>query len=346
MLITAPDPTHNASPSLAMALQAMQTRFPEPRRVPFNYAYGDTAVAAKYIGLPAAPGPIVGEWQHGVVVAERNCHADWIVGGDGLSHLRRSKRYFVARVDQQAALERFGYSDVHAIGLPFAYVNSPACQRVPSSLLAMPAHGLPEIGSRVVEAYADHVATQRRYFRDVVVCLHIADFRDDIVRRQFEQRDIAIIAGADPEDATAYERLAELFARFDVVTTNEFGSHIPYAAWCGARVSVAGPRPAFERQTLEKLPFYRNNPVLLDKQEEIVREGVLERSYPFLYTEPCRAAFCRDWAAHQIGVRNRRSPRHLRSLLGWSLFRSMLRDTRATIRHARARLRHWGGTPT
>ena len=306
------------SRELVIALSVWQERFAKPRYDQFNYAYGDTGVVARYIGLLEAPGGLNGEWQHGVIVRERNKNADWIIGSDGLSQQRPHKRYYVARDDQVVALKAFGFTDVHAIGLPFAYVTPPLCDRVPNTLLAMPAHGLPESGSRISSDYADFVAGQRQYFSDVVVCLHRTDHDCADTRSLFEERGLVVVRGADPDDADAYDRLASLFSYFDVVTGNEFGSHVAYAALTGAKVSVAGPQTPFDRNYYLKLPYYRNCPAVLDFAEELVVSRVLERTYPFLYADPKFAQPCKDWAADQIGVGNRRSPEELRRLFGWT----------------------------
>lgn len=325
--------------TLMAALAAWETGYPPLLDAPHNYAYGDTAVAARYVGLSQPPAPIIGEWQHGVHVRERSNHPDEIVGTDGLAHSRPSARYFVGRKDQAAALAGFGFSDVHAIGLPFAYVPMPASRPYSRSLLAMPAHGLPETGTAVVEEYAEFLAEESRRFPNIVACLHITDFRNDSVRQFFEGRNIPVVRGADPRDANAYDRMAGLFSLFEVVTSNDFGSHIPYAALCGARVSIAGPSAAFHRAHLENVPYYRNNPLMLDLQEKLIGSRALERSYPFLYVAPQEAQPCRGWAAEQIGVENRRTPSELRRLFGWTPTRIMTRRVRKTFDGAVGRVR-------
>jgi len=316
------------SRELAISLSKWQERFAKPRYDQFNYAYGDTSVIARYVGLPKAPRRLNGEWQHGVVVRERNKNADWIIGSDGLSHQRPHQRYYVARDDQVLALKAFGFTDVHAIGLPFAYVTLPLCDRVQNTLLAMPAHGLPESGSRICSDYADFVAEQRKHFSDVVVCLHRTDHDCKKMRDTYEERGLFVVRGADPDDADAYDCLASLFSYFDVVTGNEFGSHVAYAAMTGAKVSVAGPQTPFDRSYYLKLPYYRNCPAVLDLAEEFVVSCVLERNYPFLYADPKCAQPCIDWAADQIGVGNRRSPEELRHLCGWTARQLMLQNVR------------------
>lgn len=305
-------------PTLEQSLATWSTRFSASRHDPFNGAYGDAAVAARYIGLAKTPWRVGGEWQHGVVVKERNQNADWIIGGDGMAGGRRNQRYFVAREDQAIALKAFGFGDVHAIGLPFVYVALPNLTRIPGTLLAMPSHGLPEAGSRIVGDYADYIAAQRQNFQDVVVCLHRADFCQPNVRVLFAERGLTAVCGADPDDADGYDRMAWLFSMFDVVTGNEFGSHLAYSALTGAKVSIAGPQPAFDRCYYQKLPFYRNCSAVLDLAEQLVESRVLEFNYPFLYVDPRNAQSCTEWAAHQIGLGNRRRPEELRGLFGWT----------------------------
>lgn len=317
--------------ALLTAMANWRERFATPRHDQFNYAYGDTSVASRYIGLPKPPNRINGEWQHGAIIPERNQHPDLIIGSDGLSQMRRDKRYFVARTDQVIALNGFGYADVHAIGLPFAYVTLPSVKRIPRTLLAMPAHGLPGTGSRIIADYADYVAERRHTFQDVVVCLHRADYTEFKIKELFHERGLPVICGADPDDANAYDAIASLLSLFDVVTSNEFGSHIVYAAMTGAKVSIAGPPPKFDRGYWEKLPYYQNCPAVLDLLEDLVASHTLERNYPFLFGEPEQAESCKAWAANQIGVQNRRGPFELRRLFGWAPSQLAFRKVRKTV---------------
>jgi len=293
---------------------------PGPIKTEFNYSYGDNHIAAKYCGYDSVPGHISGEWQHGWIVPERNVHPEFVVGSDGLSRTRKQRRYFVARKDQQEYLQSQEYSDVVAIGLPIVYVDKPKVERISGSLLVMPIHSLSDTQERWNdEEYAQYIESIAHNFNKIVLCVHSSCYKKGNWIKAFQKRSIPAVIGADPEDGNTYERLATLFSRFEFVTTNAVGSHIAYAAYFGAKPSVAGPKPYFEKRDYERLTFYKNAPEVLNIVAEWNADNRYKKIFPFLFVEPHIGVNAQKWAEQQLGEQNKKSPNELKHLFGWSL---------------------------
>lgn len=289
-----------------------------------NYAYGDNYIAAKYCGLIKIPYQINGEWQHGWIVHERNFHPENVIGSDGLSYNRKKKKYFVARTDQEKYLKEQGYPNAMAIGLPIVYVQKPEVERIKGSLLVMPVHSsmLTE-ENWDDEEYAAYIDSIAQNFTEIVLCLHISCYNKGNWIDSFKKRNIEAIIGADNNDINSYDRLAMLFSRFEYVTSNQFGSHVAYAAYFGAKPSIAGPKLKRTRKQYENLIFYKNVPELLEIDEKLENDDFLKKQYPFLFVEPQKAQCLVEWAEFQLGLDQKKSPEQLKKLFGWT-FKSLL----------------------
>ncbi len=286
-----------------------------------NEAYGDNYVAARYCGFAKAPKPIDGEWQHGWIIPERNIHPEFVIGSDGQSSTRKSKKYFVARKDQEIYLKKKGFTNVFAIGLPVVYLNQPDVTRINGTLLVMPVHSLSDTQENWDdEAYASYIHSIAGNFSEVVVCLHKSCIDKGNWVKAFSKRNYQIVLGADPNDSNSYERLSILFSRFEFVTTNEFGSQLAYAAFFGAKPSIAGPPPNFKRSDYKQTTFYRNAPMVLDIVDSWVKEGYYKKCYPNLYVEPHLAKDLKQWASFQLGQSEKKNPDQLLQLFGWTNF--------------------------
>ncbi|MDD2467649.1 MAG: hypothetical protein PHI97_27015 [Desulfobulbus sp.] len=293
---------------------------PEREYIEGLKAYGANKVAARYCGLNYIPFFIYGEWQHGWICPERNIHPEFVVGGNGFSREYKTKRkYFVARQDQVDYLVSQGYRYVYAIGLPIIYVQKPLVRRMPGSLLVMPAHSLPETTEDWdADEYANYIMSIANNFTEVYLCVHKYCYEKGNWIKQFADKNINVIVGADWLDQNSMWRIADLFSQFEYVTTNEFGSHVAYASYFNCKVSVAGPRSAWKKADYEKASLYRDVPELLDILDCWRRDAVLEGAYPQFVCEPWAAVQNVDWASEQLGECNKKEPLHLKHLFGWS----------------------------
>ncbi|MCX6327723.1 MAG: class I SAM-dependent methyltransferase [Bacteroidia bacterium] len=291
-----------------------------PKIVKESHAYGDVHIASTYCGFKQDRLSINGEWQHGAIIPERNIHPEFVIGSDGRSFSRRTvSAYYVAREDQKKYLESCGYKYVHAIGMPIIYLEKPKIERIKNSLLIMPIHSLSDtIENFSGDSYANYIDSISPYFSEIALCVHSSCFTKGHWMQPFIDRGITIIEGADERDINSLNRMAHLFCRFEFVATNGFGSHLAYAAFFGAKVSINGPIEKFDRNIYTKNLFYSNVPELLDILEKWDKEEFIKKAYPFLFIEPQNAKCLNDWAEFQLGLECKKSPRQLKRLFGWS----------------------------
>lgn len=293
-------------------------------------SYGDREIASTHCELPDVPEYVAGEWQHGWIWEQYNCHPEMIVGSDGLSRQRRRGRFFVARADHVRALESFGYPDVHAIGLPIVYLRRPAVERVKGSLLVLPSHSLPERNEGWTgEEYARYLSRIVGSFSRVGLCLSSACIAKGLWQALRPlARDLYV--GASVQDRNSLARLAVLFSSYEYVTTNDFGSHVPYAAYFGAKVSVAGPKVAWDRVDATPSPLYRNCPECAQIMKR-VKTQELFASHAQFCVDPRAAVENADWARWQLGEQHKRAPHELRRLFGWDARGRALHVARGTV---------------
>jgi glycosyltransferase involved in cell wall biosynthesis/tetratricopeptide (TPR) repeat protein len=151
----------------------------------------------------------------------------------------------VARDDLKAALVELGYRNVQAIGMPFNYLPDKKFDRIPGSLLVMPSHSLVGFQYRNHDQflkYAEEIYQASKNFKTTLICLHPNCIKNKLWIREFEHFGFEITFGADTGDLNALERIRSLCAQFEVVTSNDWGSHIAYSLALGCKVSVHGTR--------------------------------------------------------------------------------------------------------
>jgi len=205
--------------------------------------YGAVDVAGAYAGVSVRAGDFRGYWQHGVNMPFEVDVGEKIVPKD-VADLRR---YLVARYDEAVVLRRYG-KPAEAVGVPFVYLDTVPVSRIRKSLLVVPTHTL--AGQTVMdrsgfERYADEVLQYAARFEKVAVCVHAACLRNDLWVREFSERGVEVLLGADHCDANSLVRVKTLFSTFEHVTSNGWGSHIAYALSCGANVSIFGTCPRY-----------------------------------------------------------------------------------------------------
>lgn len=290
---------------------------------PRNYGvsgaqYGAQMIAAKYCGLSTPPWCAEGEWQHGWIAKERNIHPEAVVGYDGLSFFRREKvKFFVAREDQEIYLRSCGYKYVFAIGLPIIYLADNKLDRLAGSLLVMPIHSLQGTGEQWDDdEYVEYITSISAHFSKIVICIHSSCMLKGnwhaFIKAGFE-----VVDGADVKDANSLQRMANLFAQFEYVTSNEFGSQVAYASYFGCKVSVFGSRVKFNKANYADLSFFKNAPELLDVFESWDAKDTFYKAYSQFVINPWQADTYQEWAAWELGLQNKRTSTELMRLFGW-----------------------------
>lgn len=226
---------------------------------------------------------------------------------------------WVGRADEAEFLRAHGYRHVTAIGLPIAYLPAPRIARVPGSLLVMPPHSHRSHGEGdpLADEYAAAIAAVASRFSHVFAGINGADLADNQWAAAFRRRGIDVFMTTDQGDPDTLARLRRILATFEYVTTNGFGSHIAFAAYCGANVSVYGPFAEFPPDRIKAVYPARVYPDLAEQAHYLCSERALRQHYPFLFVDPDRATARREWGAHEVGEPSRVSPETLRTLFGW-----------------------------
>jgi FkbM family methyltransferase len=279
--------------------------------------YGASVVAAQYCGFRSPPKLARGYWEHGWGPKQ------WFVFDSpflyfGPVDLHGKEDYhWVGRKDEEALLHRHGYTNAKAIGIPIVYVPAEKTVRRPGSLLVMPAHSGDDSTSEWrMEEYAEEIARIRPGFSEVWICIHPSCWQHGYWIDAFKKRGFRLVQGALYTDRNALKRISRLLSTFEYVTTNCTGSHIAYAAYLGAKVSIfgsyAGLGEADMNDIPEKHPFTK--PWAWAYSEKTVREY-----YPELFCHPLDAKQRIEWGRYEVGYDNKVTPSELRSLFGWTL---------------------------
>jgi hypothetical protein len=298
------------------------------RRNSISEAYSANYIVASYMGRKEPVG-IPGYWMHGWIPAFHARHPGIVAMHKALTgkespearleridREKQSHAQFLARRDQADFLRSQGYRHTHAIGLPFAYLPEVHVPRKAGSLLIVPPHGrgCHGLGDPLAEAYATYIAERASRFSSVTLVVTAGDQALGQWVTPFKERGIAIEVGASANEQDTLFRLKTLLSSVEYVTTNGFGSHIAYAAACGAKVSVAGPYAEWPEGGLRRAFEVRTYPELLEVQTWLASERAMRDELPFLFTEPELAEDRTAWGKHEIGADLRLAPEELQIL--------------------------------
>jgi FkbM family methyltransferase len=282
-------------------------------------AYGAESITARYCGIGRVRPPISGVWAHGWI--PRYLMLDPAIVINQYNAPKAEERYFVTTEIQRDFLLQHGFRDVHAIGLPVVYVSRAAVLREPGSLLVMPPHSLSYTNHDWdEEGYASAIDSVRKDFRQVVVCIHPTCWSRGYWVGAFRRRGYAVITSGiwGQTENTGLEWLADLLRSFEFVTTNGFGSHIPYAAYFGCKVSVFGPWAGYRPEDFRDAPAFAVKRLVYEEMLQRMTLQEIARQHPFLVCEPVKAIQAKEWSNEEVGESNKRLPAELRGLFGWT----------------------------
>lgn len=282
-----------------------------------NYAYGAAYVMACYCGFESPPYPPRGQMQHGWVRPEclvSPVYAIWD-GGEA----RRDEYHWVSRQDIEDYLRGEGYPNTHAIGLGMLYTPVPEVPRLPNSLLIMPGHSLYTTEHDWnFQQYLEQIQRVRDDFDTVTICVHPACMKKGYWVDAFREAGIEIVAGALFAGRHALHRMLWLMRRFEYVTTNFTGTHLAYAGYGGAKLSIYGTYLSLKREELQRVELYQTFPELMDENIRLNSEASMREHYGFLFCEhPRDAKTHEEWGHFQIGGDVKCSPTQIRDLFQW-----------------------------
>jgi hypothetical protein len=167
------------------------------------------------------------------------------------------------------------------------------------------------------DSYAQFVSSLRSQFDSIIACIHVNDVRKGHWPIAFEDVGIPWVTGADSFDQNSLIRMSMLFKRFEFMTTNSLGSHIPYAAYFGSKVSICGPKAEVKESDMTEVLHYRENPHLLRYIFSASREYLEGTDSPFLVS-PSEAVQRTEFGQVTLGVSAKKKPHEVAELLGWN----------------------------
>lgn len=273
--------------------------------------YGISHIIADELKLDRVPRSFA-HWTHGWIYAEP------ITSSREINCWAKPKDVVLVATQKEVdLLNREGYSKAHAVGMPFLYTKNQTVQRYPRSLLVMPAHSGSQSSIEADEkAYIQKLLEIRSDFSELVACIHSSCVVNNYWIPSLEKAGIPWILGASVFDRNSLQKMRTIFQSFDYMTTNTIGSHIPYASYCGCKVSIYS-YSRFTPASWERDPWYQKNPDLLWKQYEMCHEDVLAQRFPQFFKSPIDATTNQEWAKQVLGEENRRSPETIAKRLGW-----------------------------
>ncbi len=275
--------------------------------------YGATDLIAAALGLSAAPTPQA-VWTHGWHYNPPQFVETFLWQGPGPG------RAVLTHRENDAAFLRANQAPLSvAVGAPFLYV--PAAfdgPRLPDSLLIMPFHSLDETRHIPDEqAYFEAIDPHLARFAHVAACIHPSCVKKNLWIGGLAARGIPWVNGAEVRDRNALRRVRSLLSRFTHVTSNWIGSHVPYAALLGCRVSIFGPPPVFRREDYENQPFYKQHPQILERDLDLLHRGYVRETFPQFFAPPDAGVGDPAWAWEQLGGASQKDPVTVARLLGW-----------------------------
>ena len=274
--------------------------------------YGASLLIADKIGLSHVPFSSAG-WRHGWMHVPLKYVQQLTIWGKKDSH------FLTAQEDHALFLKQHGI-DATAVGMPFIYADALDSHiRIPNTLLVMPQHTLPyvpNVGDE--EKYVQDIEKIRDDFDAVVFCIHHSCYEHGIWPSLLKKYKFPMIIGASATQTNAITRLQKIFSIFEFVTTNTIGSHLPYAAYCGVKVSIYGKYSDFSKYDFSNDPFAKANPELIDFDIKHSTEIYVRNLLPFIFCKhPKDAKESISWAAAELGVKNKKTAPELAELLGW-----------------------------
>jgi hypothetical protein len=275
--------------------------------------YGALHVAAAHCGLESVPDLFPGVWQHGCIPPWQQVQPEMTI-----YCAPRTMPCWVARQDEESYLREAGYTRAKAIGLPIVYTREAGVQRIPGSLLVMPMHSIPgDTRAKDSKEYVAEISRWKRRFKMVAACISARCFENGLWLSHFEAEGIPVLRGAAVDDANSLQRMRTLFETFEYVTTNAYGSHVPYALYLGAKVSLWGPSEPITSEYLKRDALWASFPQAADRflaQETLNKAEEWQRRFR---VEPPSGITDPNLGAWMIGHQNKLSPRQIRKAFHW-----------------------------
>jgi len=232
-------------------------------------------------------------------------------------------------------LKAAGYRDVRAIGSPIIYTQPSGFQRIPNSLLVMPTHTFPsDVYMPSPERYVHEIASIKNRFDLVAACVSAYCIAKGVWISQFAEEGIHVIRGAGIADANSLKRLRALFDSFEYVTTDSYGSHVFYALYFGAKVSIWGTATPVLRENVLRDGGWNAYPKAIDQLLSEETKCKAEVYLGPLRVDPWIGVQNVDVSKLILGHDNKLSPGEMRTAFGWTPLNILVGSAKETVRRS------------
>lgn len=168
------------------------------------------------------------------------------------------------------------------------------------------------------QQYFDSLRDELKKYSHVLFCVHPHDIESNSWVRNIKKLGYQYVSGATVEDLNALHRIRYLFDTFECVTSPNLGSHLPYAAYCGCRVSIYGARPKSNINNYINDQWSKQNWEAVIYSFEWCESDKPHKTYPFLFCEPSKSLFQTEWAKKILGETFKLPMRKIKRVFGWS----------------------------
>ena len=296
-----------------------------------NEMYGHAGVLRRYCGLKI-PIPIQGFVQHGWSFGPGIPFDDLESGG-----LSRDSHFSLWNPRNEEQCHELGFHNVRVIGAPLLYLQPlpKPSNEAPKSLLLFPGHSansepFAEDGAGFFSKYLEELHPVISSFQSTTICLYWREFEDTRIRRQVEDRGLAITTlGNRDQTPNFVARLRDLVLRHQYVSSNSYSTALFYSLYLGRRTFVHG-------QTF----VGRLKPESVDS---LTQYDEMRRRYPQLEWDRFNDTSYQDIGADEIGASFQLRPDELRAELGWTPSRQLTSIGRRAGGYAWRKLNLSGG---
>ena len=284
--------------------------------------YGASYNIARSLGLDGIPFTRA-SWYHGwnrypLVTPEQFIHEDCVA----FCEVKKVPN-LVATPEIEAFLKANDYPHAIAVGAPFIYTKNPCIERIPNSLLIIPAHTLKETNSNYKNSryslLPENLTNLQQKFSLIVACIGGFCALRGNYTKYYEDVEIPWVTGAWLNDEYALQRIRNLFSQFEYVATDSIGSHIPYAGYCGCKLIYYGKGKSLIKKDFAEIPFYQKYPHLVDI---VIHEQKLEttkKRFPILFNSNIKSEALKTWSMEMLGAKNQIAPNEIAELIGWKI---------------------------
>lgn len=280
--------------------------------------YGVSHVFSKYLKLKTTPsssssiiqhGWIPDYWEYNPIVTLASMNSDNL----------KAEFMVWRKSTEERLIQEFNYEKVKSIGSPVVYLEKVKIERIPKSLLVMPMHSLDftKHNHWKFQEYADQINEISGNFEKVTICVHPSCISNGYWINEFQNHGFEIIEGANIKDINALIRLQQLFLSYEYVTTNGLGTHIPYAMYFGAKVSIYGDIAEVRREDHDQSPYYIKFENALTDVIDNRKEERIKEEYPNLFVPPDQATIQIKVGKFEVGETEKKSMNELSKILGW-----------------------------